>query len=91
MVEKMVNKLRDTLKEQEMYDDKRDNLNYNTSFLSAYINLVVYQLMKYIMSKKIWYKTGIIRELIWRIFCKYSLSLSRGFKGSCLIRIKMEG
>lgn len=63
-------RLRDTLKEQEMYDDKRDNLNYNTSFLSAYIKFGCISIREVYneVKKKFGIKHGIIRELIWREF-----------------------
>jgi len=62
--------LRRAMNEQTHYEEKRDSLTYNTTFLSAYIKFgcVSIREVYHAFVKKFGKNSGLIRELIWREF-----------------------
>lgn len=70
-----INRLRTAVKQQCNYTVKRDTLQYNTTFLSAYIKFGCISIREVYHSIKNKYSInhGIIRELIWREFFAHIL------------------
>jgi len=60
---------------QKEYEEKRDILTYDTTFLSAYIKFGCISIREvyHIFTKAYGHKSGIIRELIWREFFAHVL------------------
>ena len=67
--------LKKAIKEQCKYSEKRDELSYNTSFLSAFIKFgcVSIREVYHSIKAKFGINHGIIRELIWREFFAHVL------------------
>lgn len=68
-------RLRHALNTQSKYEEKRDTLTYETTFLSAYIKFgcVSVREVYHAVKRKFGKSSGIIRELIWREFFAHVL------------------